>query len=111
MNLLFWRSSSAAAWTSGIEPFAGGWHWQAFAYALWESFLCVSMCIGLIYLFRRNANRQGRLAQFLASNAYTAYIIHGVVITVIALAVRDVMVYPLLKWALVALATVRSALA
>ena len=90
----------------GIEPFAGGWHWQAFAYALWESFLCVGMCIGLIYLFRRNANRQGRLARFLSSNAYTAYIIHGVVITVIALAVRDVMVYPLLKWALVALVAV-----
>ncbi len=64
------------------------------------------MCIGLIYLFRRNVNRQGKLAKFLSSNAYTAYIIHGVVITIMALAVRDVMVYPLLKWALVALVAV-----
>jgi surface polysaccharide O-acyltransferase-like enzyme len=54
----------------------------------------------------RNVNRQGKLARFLSSNAYTAYIIHGVVITIMALAVRDVMVYPLLKWALVALVAV-----
>jgi glucan biosynthesis protein C len=104
--LLFWPLVLGGGMDKGIEPFTGGWRWQAFAYAAWESFLCVSMCIGLIYLFRRYANRQGKLARFLSSNAYTAYIIHGVVITVIALAMRDVMVYPLLKWALVALAAV-----
>jgi glucan biosynthesis protein C len=106
MIFLFWPLVIGGGMDKGIEPFAGGWHWQALAYALWESFLCLGMCIGLIYLFRRSANRQGRLARFLSSNAYTAYIIHGVVITVIALAVRDVMVYPLLKWALVALVAI-----
>jgi hypothetical protein len=34
------------------------------------------------------------------------YIIHGVVITVLALAMRDVVIYPSLKFALVALVTV-----
>lgn len=104
--LLFWPLAIGGGADKGFELFAGGWHWQALAYALWESFLCLGMCIGLIYLFRRNANRQGKLARFLSSNAYTAYIIHGVMITIIALAVRDVMVYPLLKWALVALVAV-----
>ena len=104
--LLFWPLALGGGMDKGTEPFTGGWHWQAFAYALWESFVCVSLCIGLIYLFRRNVNRQGKLAKFLSSNAYTAYIIHGVMITVMALAVRDVMVYPLLKWALVALVAV-----
>ena len=103
MIFSFWPLVIGGGMDKGIEPFAGGWHWQALAYALWESFLCLGMCIGLIYLFRRNFNRQGKLAKFLSSNAYTAYIIHGVVITIIALAVRDMMVYPLLKWALVAL--------
>jgi surface polysaccharide O-acyltransferase-like enzyme len=46
------------------------------------------------------------LFHLLSSNAYTAYIIHGVAITVIALAVRDVALYPLLKCALVALVAV-----
>jgi surface polysaccharide O-acyltransferase-like enzyme len=55
------------------------------------------MCIGPVYLFRRYRNRQGRLARFLSPNAYTAYLIHGVVITVLAYAVREVALYPLPK--------------
>jgi glucan biosynthesis protein C len=104
---LFWPLLlGGGAIEQGLDSFLGGWHWQALAYALWESFLCLSMCIGLIYAFRRYANRQGRLASFLSRNAYTAYLIHEVVIIAIAYAVRDVMLYPLLKWALVALVAV-----
>lgn len=87
-------------------PFKGGWHWQALAYALWESFLCLSMCIGLIYAFRRYLNRRGKMADFLVPNAYTAYIIHAPVITAVAVALQGVMLYPLLKWAVVALVAV-----
>jgi surface polysaccharide O-acyltransferase-like enzyme len=90
----------------GLDSFRGGWHWQALAYALWESFLCFGMCIGLIYLFRRHANRQGRLANFLSRNAYAAYLIHEVVIIAIAYAVQGVTLYPLLKWGLVSLVAV-----
>jgi glucan biosynthesis protein C len=90
----------------GLDSFRGGWHWQALGYALWESFLCVGMCIGLIYLFRRYANRQGSLAKFLSRNAYAAYLIHEVVIIVIAYVVRGVALYPLLKWGLVSLVAV-----
>ncbi len=85
------------------RPFRGGLYWQAMAYALWESLLCVSMCIGLTYLFRRYWNRQGRLAKFLSPNAYTVYIIHAPVITLTALALRNVDVYPLLKFGLAVL--------
>lgn len=106
MILLFWPLALAGGMDKGIEPFAGGWHWQALAYALWESFLCLGTCIGLVYLFRRYANRQGRLAAFLSPNAYTAYLIHGPLITALAYAVRDVALYPLLKWGLVALVAI-----
>jgi surface polysaccharide O-acyltransferase-like enzyme len=105
--LMFWPLSvGGGALEQGLDPFRGGMHWQALAYALWESFLAVGMCIGLIYAFRRYLNRQGRLAYFLSRNAYTAYLIHEVVIIAIAYAVRDVALYPLLKWALVALVAV-----
>jgi glucan biosynthesis protein C len=87
-------------------PVKGGWHWQSLTYSLWESFLCVSMCIGLIYLFRRYFNHRGRVAGFLVPNAYTAYLIHALVITALAFAVRDINLYPLLKWAAVALVAV-----
>jgi surface polysaccharide O-acyltransferase-like enzyme len=85
------------------EPFRGGLYWQSLAYSLWESFVCIGMCIGLTYLFRRYWNRQGRLAKFLSPNAYTAYIIHAPIITFTALALRNVDVYPLLKFGLAVL--------
>jgi hypothetical protein len=84
----------------------GGWHWQSLVYALWESFLCFSMCIGLVYAFRRYFNRQNRISSFLTSNAYTAYLIHAPVITFLALAVQDITIYPFLKWAVVAVVVV-----
>jgi surface polysaccharide O-acyltransferase-like enzyme len=102
----FWPMAILGGMDKGIENFAGSWHWQALVYALWESFLCLSMCIGLIYAFRRYRNSQGALSRFLARNAYTAYLIHGVVITAVAYTIRDISLYPLLKWALVALVAV-----
>jgi surface polysaccharide O-acyltransferase-like enzyme len=94
------------ALTGGIDPFKGGWRWQALGYAVWESLLGVSLCIGLIYVFRRWANRQGPLGGFLSRHAYGAYIVHSVVIVLAAVAVRNVVAYPLLKWALVSLVAV-----
>jgi surface polysaccharide O-acyltransferase-like enzyme len=88
------------------NSFKGGWNWQSLLYALWESFLCISMCIGLIYAFRRYLNQRGKVGGFLVPNAYTAYIIHAPVIITLAFAVRDVTLYPLLKWGLVALVAV-----
>ncbi len=105
--LLFWPLALAGgAAENGFDLFRGGLHWQALAYALWESLLGFSMCIGLIYAFRRYGNRQGKLASFLSRNAYTAYLIHEAVIIAIAYAVRDIALYPLIKWALVALVAV-----
>ncbi len=84
----------------------GGLHWQSLLYALWESFLCVSTCIGVIYGFRRYFNRPNRISNFLMPNAYTAYLIHAPVITFLALAVQDITIYPFLKWAVVAVVAV-----
>jgi surface polysaccharide O-acyltransferase-like enzyme len=104
---LFWPLVlGGGALDRGLDPFRGGIRWQALAYALWESFLGLGMCIGLIYAFRHYANRQGKLASFLSRNAYTAYLIHEVVIIAIAYSVRDVALYPLLKWVVVALVAV-----
>ncbi len=84
----------------------GGLHWQSLLYALWESLLCVSACIGVIYLFRRHFNRRGRLADFLVPNAYTAYLIHAPVITFLALGFNGAAFYPLLKWAMLVIVAV-----
>jgi glucan biosynthesis protein C len=104
--VLVWPATDVpAAMSGGVTK--GGWHWQALVAALWESFMCMSMCIGLIYAFRRYLNRRGKLAEFLVPNAYTAYIIHALVITTVAFTARDLLpIYPLLKWVVVALVSV-----
>ncbi|MCX6028958.1 MAG: acyltransferase family protein [Chloroflexi bacterium] len=88
--------------TENVEPFLGGWHWQSLLFALWDAFLCVSACIGLIAFFRRLFNRQGSVARELSRSAYTAYLIHEPVITLLAVLAAGVMIYPLLKFALAA---------
>lgn len=85
----------------GTDAFLGGANWHAFTYSLWESIFCVGMCIGLLTLFRRRFNRQGAVWKFLSSNTYTVYIIHGPLIVGLAIALRDVHIYPLLKFAMV----------
>jgi glucans biosynthesis protein C len=84
----------------------GGWHWQSLVYALWESFLCISMCIGLIYAFRRFLNHHNKPSAFFVKNAYTAYLIHAPVITFLALFTQSITLYPILKWAIVALVSI-----
>jgi hypothetical protein len=106
MILLFWPLALAGDMDTTVEPFLGGWHWQALAYALWESFLCLGVCIGLIYAFRRYSHGQGSLARFLSRNAYAAYLVHGPVITIVALAARDVVLHPLVKFGLASLVAV-----
>ena len=60
----------------------------------------MGMCIGLIYAFHRYLNDQGGLARFLSSNAYAAYLVHGPVVTIVALTARDLMFHPLVKFGL-----------
>lgn len=89
-----------------VAPFLGGLHWQAFGYAMWEQLLGVAMIVGLTVFFREHLNRQGHLAREAAAASYTTYILHAAVVILFTLAVRDIALYPLLKFALVALIVV-----
>jgi len=89
-----------------ISSFTGGLHWQCFAYALWEQFTGVAMIIALLFLFRKWFNRQGSISKAASASAYTAYIIHAPVLVLVAIAMRNISLYPLLKFALAALIAV-----
>jgi surface polysaccharide O-acyltransferase-like enzyme len=60
------------------------------------------MAIFLLSLFRSRLDFQGSLGRFLSKNAYTAYILHAPVIVGLAWTLRNLSIYPLLKWLLVA---------
>ncbi len=89
-----------------IDSFTGGLHWQCFVYAVWEQFVCVAMIIALLFLFRKWLNRQGSLSKAMSASAYTAYILHAPVTVLVAIAMRNISLYPLLKFALAVLIAV-----
>ena len=82
-----------------VSRFLGGLHWQAVTMALWEQSLGVLLTVGLLVLFRERLNNHNRLTQAASANSYATYVIHAPVLLVFTLAVRDVHLYPLLKFA------------
>lgn len=83
-----------------VSRFLGGPHWQALAMALWEQSLGVLLTVGLLVLFRERLNRHNRLSEAASANSYAVYVIHAPVLLVFTLMVRDIHLYPLLKFAL-----------
>lgn len=63
-----------------IEVFLGGFSWQAFMTAVWESIACLSIIISLLYIFQKRYNKQGSLLRWMSPNFYTVYIMHQLVI-------------------------------
>lgn len=57
-------------------PFFGGLHWQAAAYAVWESFFCIGICLGLLVIYREKYNTQGPVSRFLSKNYFGVYVFH-----------------------------------
>ena len=92
--------------TEDVSPYMGGVHWQCFAYALWEQFVGIGIIIVLLVLFRNRFNRQGKLAKAMSDSSYATYIIHPLVVVFLALAIRNVKMFPLLKFTLTVLIAV-----
>lgn len=75
----------------------GGFNFTSAGKCLWESLVCVGMSFGLITLYRRYCNRQGRVAQFLSDNAFAVYVFHPPVIITLAILLHGLDVPPLVK--------------
>lgn len=82
--------------------YSGGLYWQSAAYALWESFFCVGTCLGIIVLFRKRFNNQGKFARFMSQNSFSAYVFHAPILILVTLALRGLAWHPLLKWGVAA---------
>jgi len=59
-----------------FDAYAGGWHWPAAAKALWESFVCVALSLGLLTVYRDRLNVSNPLFAFLSANAFAVYVFH-----------------------------------
>jgi fucose 4-O-acetylase-like acetyltransferase len=74
--------------------------------SVWEAFLAVGLCLGLIVLFRQYAAAPGRLLQWAAPNAYGAYLVQLLVIVPLQTALLAVAAPALLKFGVVALVSI-----
>ena len=85
----------------GKTYFNGGFHWQNFAFALWESFTAISFSIGIIAFFKKNVNSENKFTDLLHKNAFGMYCFHAPILLTTSLALKHLVLDPVLKFALV----------
>ena len=86
---------------SGLSQVTGGLHLQAVFFALWEQMAGVMIITGLLFIFSRWSNTQGSVARAMAGDSYTVYIIHPVILILLAIALAGFALPPLAKFAVV----------
>ena len=84
----------------GVLSFGGLSLWSLLG-SIWVAFVCVSMCIALLALFKNRFNSQGPIAKALANNAFTVYLIHIPIIIILQMLLIGVAIDPLIKFAIV----------
>jgi hypothetical protein len=72
----------------------------------WESFLCLSLCIGLTVLFRERVTVHTRLTRWLVGAEYSAFIIHLFVVLAVQALLTGWVAPPLVKFAMATLISV-----
>lgn len=85
-----------------IDPFFGGWHWQALAYAFWEALFCFGFSLGLLAWFKERCDKQNRLTAFLSANAFGVYVFHAPILVGVTMAMRGLLLHPMLKMGIAA---------
>ncbi|MCL1842647.1 MAG: hypothetical protein FWF79_02420 [Defluviitaleaceae bacterium] len=94
---------SGGALDDRLYLFDGGLTWQSVAFAVWESFVAVAMCIGLIALFKEKFNKQNNLVKRLSKNAFSVFVFHSVIIVPLSLLFAPITILPIAKAVIVAI--------
>ncbi len=81
-----------------LKPFYGGWHWQAFFYALWEQVAGIAMIMGLLGLFNHKFSRQPDWIKRLSESTYAVLILHAPILVGLSVAASDIRLDPFYKF-------------
>jgi fucose 4-O-acetylase-like acetyltransferase len=73
---------------NGLRLLNGGWNVYSAINAFWESFYCVTICTGLLGLYRSFCNHRGKVAAFLSDNSFGVYFIHPPILIAITLLMK-----------------------
>jgi peptidoglycan/LPS O-acetylase OafA/YrhL len=80
------------------SQFDGGLTIASLLGSFWEAFMCVSMCIALLALFKNRFNSQSPFVKELANNAFTVYLIHIPIVIFLQYLLIGVSIDPLIKF-------------
>ena len=89
--------------TLGTEVFMGGFHWQAYEYAIWESIMCVSIIITICHIFKSKYSTQNFFLRTLSSDAYATFIFHVIVIVMLNIFLRELLIPTAVKFLIVSI--------
>ncbi|OPA73859.1 hypothetical protein BVG16_25805 [Paenibacillus selenitireducens] len=92
-------SVAYSGWVTSFQP--GGLNFGSLQYSFIESFLCMGMSIGLIFLFQRIGKKSNALLRILSLNAFTVYIIHVPVVVILQYLVESIPVSAYFRFILV----------
>jgi len=87
---------------SGMPPIWGGFYWQSAAYAVWESFVAVTMTLGLVGVFQKNLGAENRLTRYINARSFGIYVLHAPVLVGISLLAAGLELPMLLKHVIIA---------
>jgi len=82
----------------GFDPYKGGLTWQSGAYALWESFIAVSMSVGLIGIFKERCNGQAKIIRVMSNSAFGVYVFHPPILIAVSCIFIKLQCHPILKF-------------
>ena len=90
----------------GLMLVMGGLHWQAALYAIWEQMAGIMIMVGLLWFFSLHFNHQGPVTRAMAADTYTVYIIHPIILVILAIALKGLMIPSLGKFVIVLALTI-----
>ena len=122
--VLSFPSRAGRAWLALGLLLAAGWYGYELAapgglpmseaaagaiYAIWESYLCVGMCIGLTVLFRDVCAGQSSLGKKMAQAQYATYVFHVPIVLLFQWLALGLTAAPFAKFVLVSLISIPAA--
>ncbi|MHA2003088.1 MAG: acyltransferase family protein [Candidatus Thorarchaeota archaeon] len=89
-----------------ITPFMGGLTLESLIFSIWESSALLSITIGTLYVFKTRLNRSNRILMNMGGSAYTAYIIHVIIIIGFQILLLPIVMPAFFKAVIVAVASI-----
>ena len=90
------------AWGGGVGALMGRFTLFSAIFSIWQSFVCLSIIIALLYLFQKRFDNQGCLLKGMSPNAYTVYIIHQLVVVILMTLFLSIALPSIVKFFIVA---------